>query len=131
MSMLPPLPVEIQELLETECWHGNPMSDNLYNTRIMEVMRKFHRYKKLMSACGHDTQELAGALARTEAAIQELKHVNEWMTDRFKEDPFPFMKVAADGAKQGERVAEYAAQQEESNKEKYDGYEPEGAACPL
>ena len=118
-----PLPVELQLLLKNECWRQNPMSECVYDIKFKELIYKLHKYKKLMSACGHDTQELEGALARAEASIQELKHVNEWMHDQFTLNPFPFVKGAAEGSaeeaaqQEAEGSAEEAAQQEESNKD--------------
>ena len=89
------------------------MSECVYDIKFKELIYKLHKYKKLMSACGHDTQELEGALARAEASIQELKHVSEWMNDQFNLNPFPFVKGTA-------------AQEAESNKDIHNGDEVEG-----
>ncbi len=113
-----PLPAELEFLLKNECWRQNPMSECVYDIKFKEVIYKFHKYKKLMSACGHDTQELEGALARAEASIQELKYVNEWMHDQFKLNPFPFVKG----------TAVEAAQEAEANKDIHNGDEVEGEA---
>ena len=85
------LPNTLQEILKRQCWYANPMCTDLYGTRFNDLMNNFDKYQAFLDACGHDTHELAGAVARTKAAIQELKHVNERMTDQFKQDPFPFM----------------------------------------
>jgi hypothetical protein len=93
------LPSELEEILKKECWYANPMGCDVYNTRFKDVMHNFDKYKAFLDACGHDTQELAGAIAGSKAAIQELKRVNESMTETFKKDPFPFTKVASDEAR--------------------------------
>ena len=91
------LPSELEEILKKQCWYANPMGCcDVYGTRFQDIMNNFEKYKDFLDACGHDTQELAGAIAGTKAAIQELKRVNESMTETFKKDPFPFTKAASD-----------------------------------
>jgi hypothetical protein len=88
------LPETLQELLKTQFRYVNPNGtefSNVYDYRFKDFMRCFDKYQEFLSACGHDTRELAGAVARARAAIQELRHVNEWMDDRFRQDPFPVM----------------------------------------
>jgi hypothetical protein len=63
---------------------------------------QYERHSTFLDACGHDTHELVGAIARMRAAVQELKQVNESMNEQFKKDPFPFAKVAASEVKPDE-----------------------------
>lgn len=77
-------------------------------------MEKFDEYKKILDACGHDTQDLVACMARTRAAIQELQHVNEFMTAKFNENPFPYL-TSTDAQAPDKHVPtkdEFAAQQE-------------------
>jgi hypothetical protein len=117
-----PLPVELQELIKTQCWYRNPMSDLTYDVKLQDIVGKFHLYRRAMSACGHDTKDLEDSIARLQAAIQDLRHVNEWMYGQFKQNPFPFLKGTAEGAMQVEEAAEV------TNTVLYQGYELEGAA---
>jgi hypothetical protein len=89
------LPEGLQEILKTQCWYANPMSELVYDRQFKDLMQKYDKYENFLSACGHDTHELAGAMARARAALQELNHVNEWMDNKFKENPFPFMTGGA------------------------------------
>jgi hypothetical protein len=82
------LPESLQEILKAQCWKANPMSDC---RDIGCALHDFDNYERYLRACGHDTRELAASVARTRAAIQDLKLVNEWMHERFIENPFPFM----------------------------------------
>jgi len=63
---------------------------------------RYERYFAFLEACGHDEQELVGALTRTKAALQDLKHVNEWITEKFKKDPFPCTKAETSEVKPDE-----------------------------
>lgn len=135
------LPRELEEILKKECWYANPMGCDVYNTRFKDVMHNFDKYKAFLDACGHDTQELAGAIAGSKAAILELKRVNESMTETFKKDPFPFTK-AASGVVNEQAEAEYEQAKAEYKQVRakclaemdkrepgiYYGYELEGAA---
>jgi hypothetical protein len=98
------LPETLEDVLKNQCWYANPMSTDVYNlnTQFKDVMHNFDLYKAFLDTCGYDTQELAGAIARTKAAVQELKHVHERMDDQFNKYPFPFTKVTADEAKRVE-----------------------------
>ena len=111
------LPSELEEILKTQCWYANPLGCDMYGRRFNDAMHNFDKYKAFLDACGHDTQELAGAIARTKAAIQELKCVNESMTETFKKDPFPFTKVASDEAR--DVVNEQAEAEYEQAKAEY------------
>jgi hypothetical protein len=117
-----PLPVEIQELIKNQCWYRNPMSDLTYDVKLQDIVGKLHLYRRTMNACGHDTKDLEDSIARLQAAIQDLRHVNEWMYGQFKQNPFPFLKGTAEGAMQVEEAAEV------TNTVLYKGYELEGAA---
>ena len=135
------LPRELEEILKKQCWYSNPMCCDEYGTRFKDVMSNFEKYKDFLNACGHDTQELAGAIGGTEAAMQELKRVNESMTETFKKDPFPFTK-AASGVVNERAEAEYEqakaeykqvrakclAEMDKRDPGIYYGYELEGAA---
>ena len=68
---------------------------------------QYERHSAFLDACGHDTHELAGAIERTKAAVQELKHCNEWMNEQFKKDPFPFTKAGAGQHQLGDHLAEW------------------------
>ena len=85
------LPETLQDILNFHCHNEEPMFTNVYGTRFRDIMHSFERYEAFLKECGHDTHELAGAIARTNAAIRELKYVNEWMTDKLNQDPFAFM----------------------------------------
>jgi hypothetical protein len=63
---------------------------------------RYERYFAFLEACGHDKQELFGALTRTKAAVQDLKHVNEWITEKFKEHPFPITEAETSEVKPDE-----------------------------
>jgi hypothetical protein len=97
-----PLPVELQELIKTQCWYRNPMSEIVYDVKLKEIVGKFHLYRRTMSACGHDTKDLEDSIARLQAAIQDLRHVNEWMYDQFQQNPFPFLKGTEEGVMEAE-----------------------------
>jgi hypothetical protein len=94
-----PLPVELHELIKTQCWYRNPMSEIVYDVKLKEIVGKFHLYRRAMSACGHDTKDLEDSIARLQAAIQDLRHVNECMYDQFQQNPFPFLKGMEEGVK--------------------------------
>jgi hypothetical protein len=89
------LPVSLLQIMKTQCWNVNPMS--MADPGL--ALNNFDNYQQFLSACGHDTEELVAAIARTRAAIQDLKCVNEWMHKRFNENPFPFITAAVDEAK--------------------------------
>lgn len=152
LNMCDWLPKEIQEIVKQRVWLANPMSSPVY--RDTDMMRRYEDHERNLRACGHDTQEFAAAIERARAAIRELDHVNEFMYEQFKQDPFPFIrKVDADfvldvkralkeqlskiNEGNAERIAEmkkfndeYAAKRDELSKGKYNGYELEGADPP-
>lgn len=91
------LPKEIQEIVKQHVWLANPMSDPMF--KDTDMVRKYGDHERKLRACGHDTQEFNAAIERARVAIRELDHMNEFMYERFKRDPFPFTKEVS--AKQG------------------------------
>lgn len=89
------LPKEIQEIVKKHVWLANPMSSPVY--RDTDMVRRYEDHERKLNACGHDTQEFAAAIERVRVAIRELDSVNEVMYERFKQEPFPFIrKVGAE-----------------------------------
>lgn len=89
------LPKEIQEIVKQQVWLANPMCETAF--RAKDTMRKYEDHERKLRACGHDTQEFNAAIERARVAIRELDHMNEFMYERFKQDPFPFIrKVGAE-----------------------------------
>lgn len=123
------LPQEIQEIVKQHVWLANPMSSPVF--RDTDMVRRYEDHERKLKACGHDTQEFVAAIERVRAAIRELDHVNEFMYEQFKREPFPFMKdVGADAGRvpYEQVIAEYAAKRDELNQRMYNGGELEGGA---
>jgi hypothetical protein len=87
---------KIKDILMEHARFANPGQDQCEWCGFMAYLVRCERHSTFLDACGHDTQELAGANARTEVAVQELKHVNECISEQFKKDPFPFTKPSCE-----------------------------------
>jgi hypothetical protein len=86
------LPDKIKGILMEQAKFTNPGQDCEWRG-FMTYLDWYERHSTFLDGCWHDTHELAGAIARTKAAVQELKHCNDWMSEKFKKDPFPFTKA--------------------------------------
>ena len=100
------LPEKMKEVLMKHANFSNPKQDPAW-FYFKAPLDHYERHCTFLDACGHDTHELEGAIARTKAAVQELKHCNEWMSEKFKKDPFPFTKAGTAQHQLGDYLAEW------------------------
>lgn len=63
-----------------------------------EQLNRYERYSSFLDACGHDTKDLAGAMAGVNTAVEELRRVCALAGQRFDQEPFPFAAVTVDEA---------------------------------
>ena len=92
------LPEKMKEVLMKHANFSNPKQDPAW-FYFKAPLDHYERHCTFLDACGHDTHELAAAIERTRAAAQDLRHVNNWMSEKFEMDPFPFTKAGTSEVK--------------------------------
>jgi hypothetical protein len=100
------LPEKMKEVLMKHVNFSNPKRDPAW-FYFKAPLDHYERHCTFLDACGHDTHELAAAIERTRAAVQDLMHVNDWMSEKFEKDPFPFTKAGTAQHQLGDHLAEW------------------------
>ena len=87
------LPEKMKAILLHQARIANPLQD-WERDGFSEQLHRYERYSSFLDACGHNTRELAGAIAGVKAAVEELRRAQGVAVQNFDRSPFPF----ADGA---------------------------------
>jgi hypothetical protein len=83
------LPDKMKAILLHQARIANPLQD-WERDGLSEQLHRYERYSSFLDACGHNTQELAGAIAGVKMAIEELRRAQEAAVLNFDRCPFPF-----------------------------------------